>query len=155
MRSLDEFDYYLWTTNNGPVKKYWAKIKRTGEVTEISHEVMKFLRSEEKRMRRELNHQRIRSNRTLHLSTVSLDDVGESWLENPLSMEEAVCMKCLMEDFRNSLSPKQRVFFDECLCYGLSQAEFAAKHGISRVCASKYKKIIIKKAKRFFQEGNY
>ena len=155
MKTLKEFDYDLWTTEDGAEKKYWARVKRTGEVTEISHEVMMFLRSEEKRMRRELHEQRIWSSKTLHLSTMPLDGIGESWLADPSSMEDAVCNKCLIEDFRNTLSPKQRIFFDEWLCYGLSQSEFAAKYGISRSCACKYKKIIVKKAKRFFQEGNY
>ena len=44
-----EFDYDLWTTEDG---KYMVRIKATGETTEVDHEVMKALRSEEKKLRR-------------------------------------------------------------------------------------------------------
>ena len=44
-----EFDYDLWTTEEG---KYMVRVKATGEVTEVGREVMKALRAEEKRMRR-------------------------------------------------------------------------------------------------------
>lgn len=153
MKSLKEFDYDLWTTEEGTVKKYWVRVKRTGEVTEVSHEVMKLLRREEKRMHHELEVQRDRTKRPLRLNTVTIDDSGESWLKDPADMEEDVCTKCLTEDFRKTLTPKQRMFFDECLCNGLSQSEYARRHGISRACASRYGKFIRKKAKNFFQRG--
>ena len=155
MKTVKEFDYSLWTTKEGSEKRYWARVKQTGEVTEITHEVMMFLRSEEKRMRRELNEQRAHSDKAPHLDIVPLDEIGERWLEDHTSMEEAVCSKYLMEEFRNYLSPRQRSFFDECLCYGLSQSNFAAKYDISSCRACKYKKIIGKKAKSFFQGVNY
>jgi hypothetical protein len=34
-------------------KHYWARVRATGEVAEISHEVMRYLRAEEKRIYRE------------------------------------------------------------------------------------------------------
>lgn len=43
------FPYYLWTTSDG---KCWVRIIDTNEVTEVSREVMRELRKEEKRMRR-------------------------------------------------------------------------------------------------------
>ena len=42
-----EFDYDLWTTEDG---KCMVRIKSTGEVTEVDREVMKALRAEEKWM---------------------------------------------------------------------------------------------------------
>lgn len=41
-----EFDYDLWTTEDG---KCMVRIKATGEVTEVERTVMQVLRSEEKR----------------------------------------------------------------------------------------------------------
>ena len=40
-----EFDYDLWTTEDG---KCMVRVKITGEVTEVDREVMKILRVEEK-----------------------------------------------------------------------------------------------------------
>ena len=44
-----EFDYDLWTTEDG---KCMVRVKSTGEVTEVDRKVMKILRTEEKRIRR-------------------------------------------------------------------------------------------------------
>lgn len=44
-----EFDYDLWTTEDG---KCMVRVKITGEVTEVDREVMKILRAEEKMLRR-------------------------------------------------------------------------------------------------------
>ncbi len=51
-----DFDYDLWTTEDG---KYMVRLKRTGEVTEVSHETMKYLRAEEKRVRRSMQSPKI------------------------------------------------------------------------------------------------
>ena len=42
-----EFDYDLWTTEDG---KCMVRVKSTGEVTEVDRKVMKMLRAEEKRI---------------------------------------------------------------------------------------------------------
>jgi hypothetical protein len=44
-----EFDYDLWTTEDG---KCMVRVKATGETTEVDREVMKALRNEEKKLRR-------------------------------------------------------------------------------------------------------
>ena len=44
-----EFDYDLWTTEDG---KCMVRIKATGEAVEVDRTVMQVLRSEEKRLRR-------------------------------------------------------------------------------------------------------
>ena len=46
-----EFDYDLWTTEDG---KCMVRVKSTGEVTEVDRKVMKMLRAEEKRIRRSM-----------------------------------------------------------------------------------------------------
>ena len=44
-----EFDYDLWTTEDG---KCMVRVKRTGEVSEVDRKIMRILRAEEKRIRR-------------------------------------------------------------------------------------------------------
>ena len=44
-----EFDYDLWTTEDG---KCMVRVKATGETVEVDRGVMKALRAEEKRLRR-------------------------------------------------------------------------------------------------------
>lgn len=48
-----EFDYDLWTTEEG---KCMVRIKATGEITEVERSVMQVLRSEEKRLRRTISY---------------------------------------------------------------------------------------------------
>lgn len=52
MKTLKDFDYNLWTTEENGIKKYYVRTKTTGEVTEVDAGVMRLLRSEEKKMRR-------------------------------------------------------------------------------------------------------
>lgn len=53
MKTLKEFDYDLWATEENGQKRYFARVKATHEETEISLEVMRLLLSQEKQMRRE------------------------------------------------------------------------------------------------------
>ena len=53
MKTLKEFDYDLWATEENGKKRYFARVKATHEETEISLEVMRLLLSQEKQMRRE------------------------------------------------------------------------------------------------------
>ena len=51
MYKVKNFDYDLWTTDDG---KRFARVRRTGEVCEVDEETMKLLRSAEKSVYREL-----------------------------------------------------------------------------------------------------
>ena len=53
MKTLHEFDYDLWAIEDNGKKRYFARIKATGEETEISLKVMRLLLAQEKQMRRE------------------------------------------------------------------------------------------------------
>ena len=78
MYKSKEFDYDLWTTQEGGIKRYWARVKATGEVAEISIEIMRCLRTEEKRIYREIETSQQRG------SMLSLeflyDEEKEGWL---------------------------------------------------------------------------
>ena len=43
MKTLKEFDYDLWAIEENGRKRYFARIKATGEETEVSLEVMRLL----------------------------------------------------------------------------------------------------------------
>ena len=85
-----EFDYDLWTTEDG---KCMVRVKITGEVTEVDREVMKALRAEEKRIRRALRSNEgtvkdgiAHQTRTFSLSAVSENELEKSdWLVDPTS----------------------------------------------------------------------
>ena len=59
MKTLKEFDYDLWAIEENGRKRYFARIKATGEETEVSLEVMRLLLRQEKQMRREYAKQQI------------------------------------------------------------------------------------------------
>ena len=48
METLKEFDYDLWAIEENRRKRYFARIKATGEEMEISLEVMRLLLDQEK-----------------------------------------------------------------------------------------------------------
>lgn len=51
MKTLKEFDYDLWAIEENGRKRYFARIKATGEETEVSLEVMRLLLRQEKQIR--------------------------------------------------------------------------------------------------------
>ena len=51
MKTLKEFDYDLWAIEENGGKRYFARIKATGEEAEVSLEVMRLLLRQEKQMR--------------------------------------------------------------------------------------------------------
>ena len=150
MNFVKEFEYDLWTTEDRQGKRYWAKAKATGEVTEVSHEVMRFLRSEEKKMWREIESEMERGGADLYLDTLPVGDEGESWLKDPAYTEDDIFWNLRLEEFRMLLTPPQLAVFDECLCGYKNKAEYAAEHGIRKQSVDDSIKLIQKKAKKFF-----
>ncbi|MGI6260408.1 MAG: hypothetical protein ACOYJR_01050 [Acutalibacteraceae bacterium] len=151
MYKSKEFDYDLWTTTENGTKHYWARVKATGEVTEVSHEVMKFLRAEEKRVYREIT--AIKN----HGSPLSLDaphdEEKESWYEDHRAGVSEMETILFEEEFRKTLTPNQILVFDECLLGNMSETVFAVKHSISIPVACKRIAAVRKKAKKFFGVG--
>ena len=82
-----EFDYDLWTTEDG---KCMVRVKATGEVTEVEQKIMKVLRAEEKRIRRSYqdvddSEKALSGNNTvLSLDSLPDDEVKTAaWLADP------------------------------------------------------------------------
>lgn len=151
MYKSKEFDYDLWTTQEGGTKHYWARVKATGEVAEISIEVMRCLRAEEKRIYREIEASQKRGS-TLSLDVIH-DEEKESWFsDNGFGASEME--KALTEEaFRQLLTPAQLSVFNECLIEGKSRTAYAAIHSVSVPMVSKHIQAIREKAKKFFGNG--
>ena len=129
MPKVKEFDYDLWTTVEDGEKHYWAKVRSTGEITEISHEVIKFLRAEEKKVYREIEFNR-NSESVLSLDELHADDEEPSWFEDHgIGMSEMET-PLIEEEFRKTLTPIQFEVYQKCMLEGCGIREFARKKNI-------------------------
>ena len=152
-----EFDYDLWTTEDG---KCMVRVKLTGEVTEVDREVMKSLRAEEKKLRRSMTGVPIagREDETatlLSLDFVSVQDAEEmspAWLEDPNDLEETVLTSVMEQEFRLLLSERQLEVYLYCLLGGMSMTDYSKACGIDVSTVFEAKRDVQKKAKIFFKE---
>ena len=152
MKTLKEFDYDLWAIEENGRKRYFARIKATGEETEVSLEVMRLLLSQEKQMRREYAKQQ-----TIGpvLSFDAIRDGGSmdesAWLlDTRQRIDSEVLTAELTDAFCKMLTDSQRSIFTECLIEGKSQTAYAAEHGISVPMVNKQIRAIRGKAKIYF-----
>ena len=152
-----EFDYDLWTTEDG---KCMVRVKLTGEVSEVDREVMRILRAEEKKLRRSMTGVPIsgcddpdETATLLSLDFVSVADAEEmspAWLEDSHNLEEEVITKIMERDFRACLSERQLDVYICCLLGGMSMTDYAAEKGIDVSTVYEAKNDVRKKAKNFF-----
>ena len=147
-----EFDYDLWTTENG---KCMVRVKRTGEVSEVDREVMKVLRAEEKRVRRSLPVTQKEDDIEVTVSVMSLeavpDDVKESaWLADPHDFTEDVMVSMLEKEFIEHLTETQRDIYLKVLRGGLKPNDYAKMKGVSASSVSQHIHAIQIKAKKYF-----
>ena len=99
-----EFDYDLWTTEDG---KCMVRVKCTGEQCEVNRETFRSLRLEEKRVRRSYTKPALSDEADENESGASVlsldvmpDDVETpSWLIDPYDSISEVELKMLEEDF--------------------------------------------------------
>ena len=130
MKPLKEFDYDLWTTGENNEKKYWVRIKRTGEVCEVSHDVLRFLRGEEKQIRRFLGNTNERKG-DLSLDTLPDDKLGESWLEDSRDYADEVCIRIIEDDLLRQLTPRQTDVYLQCIVYGIGIREYTRQNSLN------------------------
>ena len=152
MKTLREFDYDLWATEENGKKRYFARVKATGEETEISLEVMRLLLNQEKQMRREFAKKK-KIGTVLSLDAIcDSGDVNEaSWLlDAEKEIETDFLMEELKEDFCKTLTDNQLSIFNECIIDGKSVIEYATQHGVTRQGVYDAIKLIRKKAKKYF-----
>jgi hypothetical protein len=152
MKTLKEFDYDLWAIEENGRKRYFARIKATGEETEVSLEVMRLLLRQEKQMRREYAKQQT-IGPVLSLDAIrdggSMDEAA--WLLDVRQrIDSEVLTAELTDTFCKTLTDSQRSIFTECLIEGKSQTAYAAEHGISVPMVNKQIRAIRGKAKIYF-----
>ena len=159
MKTPIEFDYDLWTTEEG---KCMVRVKLTGEVCEVSRETMRVLRNEEKKLRRSKTGVPIagcenedETATLLSLDFVSVQDAEEmspAWLEDPNDLEETVLTSVMEQEFRLLLSERQLEVYHYCLLGGMSMTDYSKARGIDVSTVFEAKRDVQKKAKIFFKE---
>ena len=162
MLNLKEFDYILWKDSEG---RCFVKVKYTDEVTEVSEQVFKNLRNEEKRIYRELElrdklYSEDEEERTKasvmfpssYFSEIELEEnESESFvLEDMCNFEDEVICKDLEEKFLMLLTKTQKEVFIDVLLGGETQRDFAERKGLNKRAVNNRIEKIRKKAKNFF-----
>ena len=153
-----EFDYDLWTTEDG---KCMVRVKRTGEQCEVSRETFRILRAEEKKLRRTMtgvpvcgsDDEEVRMS-ILSLDYVSIDggdELSPAWLEDPERTEDIIMTKILEEEFVNSLTPSQHDVYLNCLCGGMSLLAYAKHNNLAFSTVKDTRDAIRKKFKKVFE----
>ena len=159
MKTPKDFDYDIWKDDDG---HYFIRVKRTGEVTRVSEEVVRELWMELYRMDKYRKDTTITdADGSQHSRLFSLDD---SWAANPelrptknepwlLSKEnsfEDIELELLERDFLKTLTEKQRQVYHLRFKMGLTVPECAKRLEINVRNTFKLIGQIRKKAKIFF-----
>ena len=152
-----EFDYDLWTTEDG---KCMVRVKRTGEVSEVDRKVMRILRAEEKRIRRSYSSDSTSededsaeksSDSVLSLDAMPEDDVkSAAWLADPHDFTKDVVFEMLEQELIASMTDVQLDLYQKCIKGGKSLREYAREKNINFKCAWKRKELIQIKFKKIF-----
>ncbi len=149
MKTLKEFDYDLWTTNEDGKKRYFARVKKTGEVTEISLEVRRYLMSLEKQMRREEMQKGFGTIMSMDAMICDDDMCDSIWLlDKTQDAEDDIIFEEMAAEFADTLTPLQRSVFYECMLDGKKLVEYASEHNMNPRCVAAAVKLIRKKAKK-------
>lgn len=152
-----EFDYDLWTTEDG---KCMVRVKRTGEVSEVDRKVMRILRAEEKRIRRSYGSDNTSededgaekiSDTVLSLDAMPEDDVKTAaWLADSYDLAKEVTMQLMVKTFYAGLTEKQRGVFEHCMIAGESLSSYAREIGVDYTTVQETRNALRKKFKKFF-----
>ncbi len=148
MYKSKEFDYDLWTTNENGTKHYWARVRATGEMTEISHEVMKFLRAEEKRVYREIT--AIQKYGLPLPLDIPHDDEISSWEEDNNYSVVEMETRLEEEEFRHLLTEEQLDVYNHCILGDETAIAYGKRHGKTQQAVTATIALIRKKAKKYF-----
>lgn len=160
MLNLKEFNYILWKDSEG---RCFVKVKDTDEVTEVSEQVFKDLRNEEKRIYRELElkdklysedeEERNKSSVMYPISYDMFDDDGDedvpAWLEFKEDLEDIVISRDLENNFLKNLTEEQKEVFVDVLLGGETYRDFARRKGMTHQNVTYMVSCIRKKFKKF------
>lgn len=138
MKTPTEFDYDLWTAKDG---KRMVRVKCTGEVCEVDEATFRFLRKEEKALRRSMQGIPVPGSKNgetftvLSLDYISSEEASEetdhAWSRTSDNTEETVMVYLADLELRSMLTEAQLGVYEECLLGGLSYKDYATLHGVS------------------------
>ncbi len=159
MKTPKDFDYDIWKDDSG---HYYIRVKRTGETTRVSEEVVRELWRDLYRM------DKYRKDTTItdedgsqHTRILSLDEDStasekgcsaptESWLVCRENAYDDVEFELMEQDFINTLTAKQRRLYHLRFKMKLSVLQCAEQIGTTESNAEQMLLRIKKKAKLFF-----
>ena len=155
MKTPIEFDYDLWTTEDG---KCMVRVKQTGEVCEVSRETMKILRNEEKKLRRSMSGVPVIGCEEEKTTLLSLDyvsyeggeDMSPAWLADPLDFENDALFHIRLKEFKAVLTPLELSVFECCIVRDLTMRGYEEEFHVDKSKVSRAKKSIQEKYKKFF-----
>ena len=128
-----EFDYDLWTTEDG---KRMVRVKATGEICEVNRETFRVLRAEEKRMRRSYTPPASAGDEMLPVLSLNVipddNEKSPSWLADHEDFTDEVLTRLVIQEFRATLSSIQCAIFDQCLLGDKTIRAFAEEYGLRR-----------------------
>ena len=150
-----EFDYDLWTTEDG---KCMVRVKRTGEVSEVDRKVMRILRAEEKRIRRSYgtdntseDEDGAEKNSDTVLSLDAMPDVkSAAWLADSSDFIKEAELKMLEMELMQTLTPLQLDVYKACVMNGQTPTAYAKEHNMKRQSVNDVITLIRRKAKKYF-----
>ncbi len=157
-----EFEYDLWKTDNG---HYYARVKATGEASEVSRDIFRYLRCQEKETYRKqelrkANDAKATVDESMRKKAavenpLSLDpmneDVGESaWGSTEFDFTDIVCLGMLLAEFEQTLSEKQLEVYTCVLKNRETLQAFADRKGVTKRSVCYVLKKIHEKAELFF-----
>lgn len=149
MKTPKGYDYDLWTTVENGEKKYWVRVKKTGDVSEVSQEIMRFLRSEEKSIRRMKEPSKDRES-DLSLDAIYDDDCSDSWLIDAKNVADVVMARLLAEELIQSLPDRQIDVYFSCMIDGMSIREYCRQRHLSFGAAISAVEAIRKKFEKIY-----
>ena len=149
-----EFDYDLWTTEDG---KCMVRVKLTGEVTEVDKDVMKILRAEEKKLRRSYTEETSENGGDSQRIVLSIDELPDdtqssAWLADTSDFEKELTLSMLERELVRSLTPKQQGVYFACILGGMSYTKYVALVGTSYQGVQQTVALIRRKAQKIFFE---
>lgn len=152
-----EFDYDLWTTEDG---KCMVRVKKTGEVSEVNRDVMRVLRAEEKRIRRSYGFGNTSEDEdsaekipdtVLSLDAMPEDDVkSAAWLVDSSDFIKEAELKMLEMELMQTLTLLQLDVYKACIMDGQTPTAYAKEHNMKRQSVNDVITLIRKKAKKYF-----
>lgn len=153
MRSNNDFDYNLWKDNKG---NCFVRVKSTGEVSEVSVEVLRLLRLEEVRTYREkqgipvyvLKDGRMAEMERCQAIPLEFIENDIKYTNNRLSeCENNVFLNTLEAEIKKVLTVREYFVYRHCLIQGKRISQYAQEIGVSQPYISKLITKIRKKIK--------